>query len=41
MNGGSPSNQGGSCYCQCPQGYSGSRCESRDPCMPNPYEILI
>jgi len=30
LNGGQPSNQGGSCYCQCPQGYSGSRCENRD-----------
>jgi hypothetical protein len=29
---------GGTCYCQCPQGYSGQFCENAvvNPCMPNP-----
>lgn len=37
MNGGMciPNNMG-TFTCQCPQGYTGMRCESRDPCTPNP-----
>ena len=29
-------NNGGQFVCQCHPGFSGQRCENRDPCHPNP-----
>ncbi|CAF4416809.1 unnamed protein product, partial [Adineta steineri] len=37
LNGGTcMSNNVGGFTCQCPQGYSGQRCEDRDPCFSQP-----
>ena len=27
--------------CQCPPGFTGQKCESRDPCEPNPVQSSL
>ena len=32
--------QGNTFTCSCPSGFTGSRCETKDPCFPNPVTKL-
>ena len=39
MNMGQCMANGNGFMCRCPPGFTGQKCESRDPCTPNPVKI--
>ena len=41
MNMGHCMPNGNGFICKCQPGFTGQKCESRDPCTPNPVKILL
>ena len=41
MNMGQCMPNGNSFMCRCPPGFTGQKCENRDPCTPNPVNFKL